>query len=130
QLQQLGASGVLFDLTGPNGYTAFANATDSSGLIDLPATGTYTLAVHAGGQAGTYAYSFAVVPTPVTPLALPGSVNGTLGTNGQAQLFSVTVSTPTVLSLTLNDGNAGDVNEVYVSPNTPPTPVHYQDRSG
>jgi RHS repeat-associated protein len=129
QFQQLAASGVLFDLTGPGGYTAFVNATGSSGLTDLPVTGSYTLAVHAAGAAGTYAYSFDLVPTPVAALTVPGTFNGTLAASGQAQLLSATVSSPTVLSLALSDTNAADVNNIYVSQSAPPTPAQFQYHS-
>ena len=67
---------IEFDLTGPGGYTAFSGATASSGQIDLPATGTYTLTVHTTGQPGGYAFEFdqasQIALTLNTPYQAPG----------------------------------------------------------
>src|ERR1700730_8919801 len=60
-------AGFQFDLTGPNGYTAFSGATSSSGLIDLPTSGTYTLTVHAT-QPTEGAYAFEMQQTSLTQL--------------------------------------------------------------
>ena len=59
--------GFQFDLTGPNGYTAFSGASSSSNLINLPTSGTYTLTVHAT-QPTSGAYSFEMQQTSVTRL--------------------------------------------------------------
>ena len=40
------SSAIEFDLTGPNGYTAFSGLTGSSGLVTLPAAGNYILTAH------------------------------------------------------------------------------------
>ena len=62
-------SGIAFDLTGPNGYTAFTGITGSSSLITLPASGTYTLTAHGtGGQYGG-TYSFNLQQTAQTTLS-------------------------------------------------------------
>jgi hypothetical protein len=67
-------SNIEFDLTGPNGYTAFSGSTTSSGVIDLPATGTYTLTVHTTGQPGAYAFKLAQTAQTVLPLNTPFQV--------------------------------------------------------
>src|SRR5205823_2590684 len=51
---------IEFDLTGPNGFVGFSNATTSSGLITLPASGSYLLTVHTiSGATGGYAFNLA-----------------------------------------------------------------------
>ena len=77
--------GIEFDLTGPNGYTAFVNATSSSGQIDLPYTGTYTLTVHTTGQPGGYGFELEQVSQIALPLNTPTQVP--LAGSGQSQLF-------------------------------------------
>ena len=82
-------SGIAFDLTGPNGYTAFTGITGSSSLITLPASGTYTLTAHGtGGQYGG-TYSFNLQQTAQTTLSPNVTYDGTFAGSGQAQLFLV-----------------------------------------
>ncbi len=84
------SGGIQFDLTGPGNQALFSDLQADSGLITLPATGTYTLTAHgSGGQGGSYA--FALNQTSVTSLSLGGTDNGTLADSGQAQLFTVVV---------------------------------------
>jgi hypothetical protein len=85
---------VVFDLTGSNGYTAFTSATADSAPITLPATGSYVLSVHTGGNGsqGT-AYAFQVVRATVTDLTLDSTYQGTLQGSGQSQLFRVQLNT-------------------------------------
>src|SRR5262249_37413675 len=120
------SSAVQLDLTGPNGYTAFTGATASSGLIDLPSTGTYTVTAHTAGQAGSYAFALNV--TSVTPLTLNVPSQGTLAASGQAQLFTVTLTGTTALGVILTDLNSKDQNEVYVSRGAAPSRDSYQYR--
>ncbi len=119
------SSAIEFDLTGPNGYTAFKNQPGSSGAINLPTAGTYTLTAHlAADQPGAYAFNVAVSSatalTPGTPF------NGTLAGTGQEQLFTVTLANPAALSIVLSDSDAQDENELYVSSGTAPTRDTYQ----
>src|SRR5262249_42779783 len=70
-------SGLAFDLTGPGGFSGFANLTGNSGLVTLPASGGYTLTVHsAGGRTG--AYAFTLLESTVDAVPLGGSAGGTL----------------------------------------------------
>jgi YD repeat-containing protein len=126
-LVNAGSSSIVFDLTGPNGYTAFSNASASSGLIDLATSGTYTLTAHTTGPGGSYA--FQIQQTSVTPLTVNSPYQGTLAGSGQAQLFTITLTSPTALAVVLNDPNANDENEVYVSFGLAPTRDSYQFRN-
>jgi RHS repeat-associated protein len=121
-------SAIQFDLTGPNGYTAFSGTTTSSSLITLPSGGTYTLTVHStGGQTG--AYSFNVAQTTQTALTLGTTYQGTLQGSGQAQLFTVNVPVGgQPLLVKLADTTNTDQNELYVSFSTAPTTSTYQYR--
>jgi YD repeat-containing protein len=119
------SSAIEFSLTGPNGYTAFSNQTGSSGLINLPAAGSYTMTAHlAADQPGAYAFNVAVSSetalTPGTPF------NGTLAGDGQEQLFTVTLASPAALSIVLSDSDAQDQNELYVSSGAAPTRDTFQ----
>ncbi len=122
------SSGVEFDLTGPDGYTAFADANTSSDLITLPTSGNYVLTVHSsGGQTG--AYAFDLQPTSQIDLTLGVSHPGTLQGSGQAELF--TFSAPQAgnqLVVDLSDASSADQNELYLSLGTPPTRSSYQYR--
>ena len=92
QLNVINASGgVEFDLAGTGGFTGFTNLTSSSGLVTLPAAGSYVLTVHGNGiQGGSYA--FELEQTSVTDLTLGTPKTGTIQGSGQAQLFAVNVS--------------------------------------
>ena len=118
--------GIVFDLTGPNGYTAFSGATASSNPITLPAQGSYTLTVRTTGQPGAYAFEF--MQQSVIDLALNDPTQVPLAGSGQAQLFAVTVGTANPLELGLTDTDLQDHNEVYVSYGTPPTRNSFQYR--
>ena len=74
------------------------------------------------------AFAFRIDETSVTNLTLGTSYEGTMAGNNQAQLFTVTLNSPTVLSINLADPNADDENEVYVSYGSPPTRDDYQYR--
>ncbi|MGP0064160.1 MAG: SdrD B-like domain-containing protein, partial [Isosphaeraceae bacterium] len=117
---------IEFDLTGPNGYTAFSGVTTDSGQINLPYTGTYTLTVHTTGQAGGYGFELEqasqIALTPNAPYQMP-----LVGT-GQSQLFDVTLAASNPLEISLTDANPQDQNEVYVSYGEPPTRYSYDDR--
>ncbi|HZL37246.1 MAG TPA: FG-GAP-like repeat-containing protein, partial [Tepidisphaeraceae bacterium] len=125
ELRVIGASEptISFTLTGPSGYTAFQNITSNSPLINLPSSGDYTLSVHANGVGG--AYSFEVDQTTVTPLALGAAYNGTWAGSGQAQLFTLPVTTADPMSIILSDPATADHTELYASFGAPPTRQTY-----
>ena len=119
------SSAIEFSLTGPNGYTAFTNQTGSSGAINLPTAGTYTLTAHlASDQPGSYAFNMAV--SSVTALTPGTPFQGTLAGDGQEQLFTVTLASPAALSIVLSDADAQDENELYVSSGSAPTRDTFQ----
>ncbi len=117
---------IAFDLTGPNGYTAFSGVKASSSAINLPATGAYTLTVRTTGQAG--AYAFKLLQTAVTDLTLNTPRTMPLAGSGQSQLFDVMVGAANPLAIKLTDANVQDQNEVYVSYGQPPTRNSYDYR--
>jgi RHS repeat-associated protein len=120
-----GSSGALtYTLTGPNGVSVFSNATASSGLLNLPADGTYTLTVQGvGGQVGSYAFN--ITATSQTALTLGVPFNGTTTGNGEAQLFTVPLTSSDPVSIALTDASAFDHNELYASFGHPPTRATY-----
>jgi RHS repeat-associated protein len=124
-LLSVSSAAIEFDLTGPNGFTAFSNSTTGSGLITLPSAGVYTLTAHlSADQPGAYAFNVSAGNT--TNLA-PGTPHqGTLSGNGQEQLFTVTLASPAALSIALTDSNAQDQNELYVYKGQAPTRVAFQ----
>ncbi len=128
QLNQVVASnsGIEFDLTGPNGYTAFRGLTTGSGEIDLPFTGTYTLTVHTVGQPG--GYGFELDQASQIALSLNSPYHVPLAGSGQSQLFEVTMTAANPLEIALTDANPLDHNEVYVSYGQLPTRDSYDDR--
>src|SRR5262249_15524311 len=107
------SSAIQFDLTGPNGYTAFSNSSSSSGVITLPSDGTYSLSVHST-QRQTGAYAFRIEQVSVTDITLGTPFSGTVAGSGQSQLFRVNVPQAQQLLVTLTDGGTADHNEVYV----------------
>ncbi len=119
------SGGVEFDLTGTGGFTGFSNITSSSGLITLPAAGSYVLSAHGNGAAGG-SYAFALDQTSVTDITLGTPKTGTLTGSGQAQLFLVSVPSTESLVVMLKDSTSSDVNQVYASLGTPPTATDYQ----
>jgi len=118
---------LQFSLTGPDGFTGFTGLSSSSGPVNLPISGSYTLTAYSVAGA-TRAYSFDLEQTSVTDLTLGIPYQGTLAGNGQAQLFVVTVTSPTVLGVALTDANTSDQNEVYISSGSVPTRDAYQYR--
>ena len=118
---------VVFTLSGPNGFVAFADSSTSPGLISLPFTGQYSLSVH-GVSAAIGAYSLQMVLTSQTLLPIGQSVTGAQTQSGMAQLFRVDVPTTTALLLSLQDEASADRNEMYVRFGTPPTRTDYDYR--
>ena len=116
-----------FTLTGPGGYAGFQDLNASSGLITLPASGSYTLSADAiGGQAGSYSFQFNL--TSIVSLTLGTPYQGTLVGSGQPQLFQVNV-TGAALLVSFNDSSSADDDELYVSSGASPTRAAYQYRS-
>lgn len=128
QLVSAETSAIQFDLAGPNGFTAFTNASASSSDIVLPTTGAYTLTVHTS-QRQTGAYAFRIDQTTVAPLALntPLQVNAAGG--AQSHLFQVNVPLTQQLLIALADGTAGNRHEIFVKHGAIPTRADYQHRS-
>ncbi len=115
---------VAFDLTGPGGYTAFTNEESDSGPITLPSSGNYVLTAQGtGGEGGGYA--FELEQTSVTDLTLGTPYRGSLAGSGQAQVFEVSLPATQALVVTLQD-SSDDVNQLYASLGSPPTPGDFQ----
>ncbi|MFI5453930.1 MAG: Ig-like domain-containing protein [Isosphaerales bacterium] len=117
---------IAFDLTGPNGYTAFSGLTTSSGAIDLPTSGNYTVTVHTTGLPGGYGFELEQASQIALTLNTPYQM--ALAGSGQSQLFNVTLGAGNPLEINLTDPNAQDQNEVYVSYGKPPTRNSYDYR--
>ena len=119
---------IAFKLTGPNGFTGFSGLTGDSGLITLPADGTYVLEASAGtGPGGSYA--FRLVETSQTDLTLGTAYTGTLVGSGQAQLFRVNVPAGQQLRVVLDDSAGSNRNELYAQFGAPPTRADFQFRA-
>jgi len=113
-------SGIAFSLTGPEGYVAFQGRTGDSPLIDLPASGSYTLSVY-GLNGATGGYSFNLVQTSIAPLELGTPYTGTWAGSGQARLFTIAMDTANPLMVTLSDSSTRNHSELYVRYGAPPT---------
>ncbi|MCC6425177.1 MAG: RHS repeat protein, partial [Phycisphaerales bacterium] len=119
--------GLAFNLTGPNGYSAFTDLTADSALINLPSSGSYTLtALGLGGVGGTY--SFVLQQTSVTELPLGTPYTGTLAGSGQAQLFKLSLATSGTLRINLDDSSISNANELYLRFGSAPTRADYDYR--
>jgi RHS repeat-associated protein len=114
------SSSLAFTLTGPGGYTAFSDLTTSSPLINLPASGNYTLSAY--GQNGVVgSYSFQINQTTVTALPLGTIYHGTLSGPGEPQLFKVTVTNAGPLTVSFADASTTNLEDIYIGQGTPPT---------
>jgi RHS repeat-associated protein len=113
--------GVAFDLRGPNGWLGFSNLTGNSSLVDLPTSGSYTLAAYGTGGAYNVDYAFELLQTAVTNLAVGGSFTGSFVGNGQAQLFTISNPANQPLRITLQNAGANNLAELYVGFGVPPT---------
>ena len=121
------STGLLYSLSGPNGYSGFSNLTGDSPLINLPSSGSYTLSVQ-GSNGATGDYSFVVNPSTLNSVPLNGSINGTLAGSGQAELFSIIVPAVQSLTVGLDDNDSFDSNELYLRFGSPPTREIYDYR--
>ncbi len=118
------AGGLTYSLTGPNGIPIFGNITASTGLVNLPADGTYTLSVQ--GPTGQFGkYGFNITQTSQTSLALGNAAAGTITGNDQSQLYAIPITSSDPVSIVLTDFNPSDHNELYASFGSPPTRQTY-----
>jgi len=117
------APGLRFRLTGPGGTTVFNDLAADSGPITLLASGEHVLTAYGpGGAIGDYAFTMRSLNAIELTLGTP--YNGTLGGNGQYQLFLVKTFTATSLAASIDrTGSGNDVVliETYVRMGTPPT---------
>ena len=120
---------VLFDLTGPEGWTGFSDLSDSSDLVSLPASGRYTLAGRAAnGQYGG-AYAFQLEETEQVDLELSVAYSGTVPGSGHARLFRINLDESSPLFVTLDDAGDGNRSQLSARRGSPPTPEDYDFRS-
>jgi RHS repeat-associated protein len=119
--------GVVFDLTGPNGYTAFTGRSSSSAPITLPALGSYVLKAYST-QGQTGAYAFRLQNLSATSLTLGVPYTGQFAGGPQAQLFQVTAPGGAPLVVNLTDNSGAHHDELYLKFGSPPTPEDYQYR--
>ena len=124
ELAKGSVSGLVYSLTGPNGFAGFINAAGSSDLIDLPESGAYTLTADATGGA-TGNYGFTMAETSVTPFQLGTPATGTFAGSGQAQLYTVQMPTTGPMSMALSDLAVGDQTELYARLGAAPTRETY-----
>ena len=114
------STGLLYTLTGPDGFVGFTNLGGDSPFVNLTQTGAYTLNVQ-GLNGATGNYSFVVNPTTQTSIPLNGSINGTLIGSRQAELYTINVPAAQSLTVSLDDQSAADSNEMYLRFGAPPT---------
>ena len=109
---------LAFKLTGPGNYVMdqIADLT----VITLPTSGNYTLNVY-GANGATGVYSYVMNQNIPTTLASGVAYNGTWAGPGQAQLFTIPVTTAGPLTISLSDPAGADHTELYASFGTPPT---------
>src|ERR1035441_5962417 len=100
------ALGVAFTLGGPNGWIGFSNLVTSSSLVTLPYAGNYTLTAFRTGGAYGFAYTFELVQTAETNLAVRSTFSGSFVGSGQAELFAITVTNGSPLQILLNNSGA------------------------
>lgn len=114
------SAGIRFSLHGPQGQVIFTDLAGDSTLLNLPATGDYSLRAQSSpGAMG--AYSFAVRLTSVTDLEFGTSYQGSFAGSGQPLLFRVHVPDSQILSLRLQDDVPDDRIEMYLRFNSAPT---------
>ena len=116
---------LQFKLTGPNNFTGFSGLTGDSGLVTLPANGTYTLEVTAGANQGG-SYAFRLVETSQTVLTLGMPYSGTMIASGQYQLFRVDLPAGQQLRVVLDDAHDNNRNELYAQFGSPPTRANFE----
>jgi RHS repeat-associated protein len=123
RLQQvnMSAPGVVFDFSGPNGWTGFTGITNQSALLTLPTSGTYTVTARGSGGSGGYTYTFDLQETAETNIVTGAPVNGNFTGSGQAQLFVFKLTNGSPMLINLGNSGVGNVTELYVGFGSPPT---------
>ena len=114
------STGLLYTLTGPNGFVGFTNLSGDSPLVNLTETGAYTLAVQ-GLNGATGNYSFVVNPTTQTSMPLNGIDQRHCGRLEPSGTLHIDVPTAQSLTVLLDDQSAADSNEMYLRFGAPPT---------
>ena len=123
------ATGICFQLTGPNGFVAFDGLRGDSPVVTLPSSGSYVLTAYStDGDIGGYAFQF--LQTLPTNLAMNTPYQGTLAGSGEAQIFQMDVTESDPLVVQLNDASSADWNELYLQLGSPPTRSDYGYCSG
>jgi RHS repeat-associated protein len=122
------SSYIAFDLTGPNGWIGFNDIARDSGLINLPASGTYILTVHSVDGMSNIDYAFRLIESTQTDLTPNSTYSGTFAGSGQTQLFKVTIPETIPMRVVLDDSSSLDYNQVYVRYGSPPTLADYDFR--
>jgi RHS repeat-associated protein len=118
------SSGLQFDLSGPNGFSA-TGLSNTTAALALNTPGAYAITVH-GTQQQIGAYAFRLEQTAVAQLNLGTPLTVNIAGSGQSQLFQLNVPQSQQLIVSLTDATAADRNEVYVSQGSPPTRADYQ----
>jgi RHS repeat-associated protein len=119
--------GLSFTLTGPGGYTAFADLTTDSEVLNLPVSGDFTVTARAlTGQTG--AYAFQLLESTRIDLSLGTPYFGSVAGRGQAQLFRVNLPVAEPLRFRLDGSAIADQNELYVKFGATPTRADYDYR--
>ncbi len=121
-------SGIAFDLIGPGGAIVFSGISGDSDLFTLPVSGTYILKAYGTGGLEGGNYTFRMLETTLTDLALGVTYNGEIAGTGQAQLFRLTVPASMPLRVVLDDADNGHGNEIYLKFGLPPTRSDYDYR--
>ena len=122
------AAGIVFTLTGPDGWIGFQNATDSSGEVILPVAGDYTLTARSTAG-GTGSYAFRMNRTDVVDLELNVPFHGALVGRGVVQVFRIEMAEAAPLFVKLDDDSYSNWNELYVSLGAAPTRSDYDYHS-
>ena len=76
-----------------------------------------------------FAYTFELLQTAQTNLAVGATFSGSFVGNGQAQLIAVNVTNGSPLLITLNNAGAHNVTEIYGQLGSPPTRGTYSYKS-
>jgi RHS repeat-associated protein len=120
---------IVFDFTGPNGWTGITNRGSDSDPITLPHTGAYTLtAKGSGGQYGGH-YTFTMDQTPQTDLILGDIFTGSIVGSAHAQLFRVIVPDSAPMLVRLDDlSGLPNHNELYAKLGAAPTRSNFDAR--
>ena len=112
KLSEQSDPGIVFSLTGPNGFEGFKDIKADSGLINLPDSGTYTITARGTGSQLRSNYSFRLNETAISQLSLNQSVNAQFGQNGEAQLYKLELAQTSPLFLAMDSASKMGSNEL------------------